>query len=280
MKLKRYLQEDKDEELNVHTNYRLLDEDECIDLIKSSYDVAFNSRKHIYRGVNNDANYMYVNPKLVTRRSANTANYYTELLDSFESWKDYPKRSKSLICSTSYYTANGYGRGNCYIVLPKNNTKLAVCPRDDLWWSFSKLKTIEPVVNLDMLNNALEYTIKTLFKYKKIRDKNIIHECKRIDKSYLIKYNDKKLKEIDKYNLLTSLINSNYDNLYDYLNYMMDPKLNKFKLISLEKFDNSSYLDREVWTDAESLMINYRMIKYNAFDVIKDRLNNETKTIH
>ncbi len=90
----------------------------------------------IYRGMNlpNDINTSIYNTNSFTRKSANTYNYYTLLFDNHPSWKDYPKRSKSMICTTEYSTADGYG--NVFIVIPSDKAKIGVCPANDLWNSF------------------------------------------------------------------------------------------------------------------------------------------------
>ena len=78
----------------------------------------------IYRGVklmSNEVNHndvMLFNPKAIERKSANTNNFYTWIVDDLDSWKDYPKRSKSLICSNSTSTR---AYGPLYRVIPFKN---------------------------------------------------------------------------------------------------------------------------------------------------------------
>lgn len=69
------------------------------------------------------------------RVSANTKNYYTLILDNDPSWQEFPKRSRSFICSTSEGTAEVYGRAYC--VFPFDGTELGVCPNSDIWNSFN-----------------------------------------------------------------------------------------------------------------------------------------------
>ena len=79
------------------------------------------------------ASYM-LKPQNGNRKSANTTNHYTVLLDSNPKNKDWPPRSKSIICSTSFHAAQGYGRGNGMGVLfPYDGTKIGVVNRPDFW---------------------------------------------------------------------------------------------------------------------------------------------------
>lgn len=66
--------------------------------------------KSIYRGdVSNEKNsFTTIDTNLTTRKSQNTSNYYTMILDNHPEMKDFPKRSKSLICSTSLDDARVY----------------------------------------------------------------------------------------------------------------------------------------------------------------------------
>ena len=104
---------------------------------------------NLYRGVTGFYdNYAIVDPTLKKRKSANTHNYYTLMMDNLPSWQGWPKRSRSLICSTSKkktmaYSEYDFDNGGSYLsiyqVLPFNGAKLAVCPRDDIWTSFAKV---------------------------------------------------------------------------------------------------------------------------------------------
>lgn len=75
-------------------------------------------------------------PSQHTRRSANTANYYTVYIDSAIEWQDYPSRAKSIICSNSAKGADTYGFTR--VVIPKNSAVFGVCPKFDFWFSFSE----------------------------------------------------------------------------------------------------------------------------------------------
>lgn len=68
------------------------------------------------------------------RRSANTFNFYTALIDSNPAMADYPKRSSSWICSTASETAHGFGSGGRpFAVVPYDGAKIGVCSGSDLW---------------------------------------------------------------------------------------------------------------------------------------------------
>lgn len=84
------------------------------------------------------------------RASQNTSNVYTSLFSTvLPSWKEYPRRDSSIICTTNAIRAYNYAIDDIFVVFPKNDTSVAVCPRSDIWWSFDtiykryRLKTLE-----------------------------------------------------------------------------------------------------------------------------------------
>lgn len=68
-----------------------------------------------------------------TRKSANTSNHYTVILDHVLTPLGYPKRSASIICSTDSHRARGYGR--VYRLFPYDGVKIGVCPERDMFWT-------------------------------------------------------------------------------------------------------------------------------------------------
>ena len=124
MRLENYLIEEKlDRTKEVSLDFAL-------DFAKKNKD--FLKGSPIYRGLRNNISlYAFVEPEKYTRVSANTENYYTLMIDNSPNWEGYPKRSKSIICSSSKSGASGYG--NVYRVIPKNGAKIGVCSSDDFW---------------------------------------------------------------------------------------------------------------------------------------------------
>lgn len=94
----------------------------------------FDQTDHIYRGVSYDYETMVIDPSLFDRTSANTKNYYTYIIDNSDRWNNFPKRSKSVVCTTSYDKASAYGTR--YLVIPFDQAKLGVAPESDIFYSF------------------------------------------------------------------------------------------------------------------------------------------------
>lgn len=65
------------------------------------------------------------------RYAANTHNYYNLWIDNYESFKDYPKRSKSFICSTNPEYASGFG--SLFLVIPKDSADVGIVDKQDIW---------------------------------------------------------------------------------------------------------------------------------------------------
>ena len=88
----------------------------------------------IYRGgsgMNNEDPYHANSNVGKPRRSANTANYFTLWHDNHPDWADFPKRSRSFICSNDYSIANNFG--DVHILVPYDNAHVGVVPDEDLF---------------------------------------------------------------------------------------------------------------------------------------------------
>jgi len=100
----------------------------------------FDEKKQMFRGFNmtefSNSPLIYLNPtKASIRTSANTHNYYTWWIDDIDPrWKNYPKRSKSFICSTNEHISAGYGKN--FLMIPTKETTVGICSADDMWNSF------------------------------------------------------------------------------------------------------------------------------------------------
>jgi hypothetical protein len=116
-------------------------EERAMDLINKhcskNYKLLSTDKIGIYRGIKDiSSDYAYIDSnKGKLRTSANTENYMTLLMDNLPSWKNYPKRSRGIICSTS---TNVSGYGTVYKVFPYDNAKIGICPSFDVWESFHK----------------------------------------------------------------------------------------------------------------------------------------------
>lgn len=89
----------------------------------------------IWRGMTGSAKVIMINPATGVRKSQNTANFYTDLVDSSPFMAGWPKRSSSLICSTSRDYAGSYqwGEKSLYAIFPMDGTKIAMCSDRDMW---------------------------------------------------------------------------------------------------------------------------------------------------
>lgn len=93
--------------------------------------------KPLWRGMSNHTkgDVILINPSSGKRESQNTSNHYTLLIDSSPYMQDWPKRSSSLICSTSmnYAYSYAYDRKELFALFPVDGAKIAVCPKPDMW---------------------------------------------------------------------------------------------------------------------------------------------------
>ncbi len=218
----------------VFSNNNILDtflEDNC--------PVAYNSPFKIYRGVNYDSKGYLLkgDSRTEERKSANTLNYYTLLLDNvLPEWKEYPKRSRSFICTTEL--TKTYLYGNTYQVYPIGDPLIGICPEADLWISF------------DCFNpRDFGYLVVDLFKYLKLKPVDDLNGL-----LYLINLIDInwKLGSDEITHIIGRYINLSYDEIVkfdsfiDLFRYIFNPTENDFQYKKLSELLPLRH-DREIW---------------------------------
>jgi len=227
----------------------------------------------IWRGDSYNDNPIYITTKenLDPRKSANTTNYSTYLFDNSPYTKDYPKRSRSAICSSSYDDARTYAGypydQSVYRVIPFKDTKIGVCGADDFWWSFPNITNKFNVSSISSFNDLLNNTF------------GIFNKSDLDDNSEELFFKDinKMLKQIDKtpekilYKKIEKKLGKQYDfqikKLYDQIRklpktlnglyHLYDPKSNGLRLANnYKEFTSMDIIDtKEIWVDAGHILV-------------------------
>lgn len=124
--------------------------DKVLDILKNN-----NENNILYRGMKDSGDYFIIDGSAGNRKSANTENYYTLIIDVILKNTDYPLRSKSIICTKSRGKAAKYG--NMYVIIPLKGTKVASVNEKDIWdVSFKTNETNEKMVDLNYYYSTLE----------------------------------------------------------------------------------------------------------------------------
>jgi hypothetical protein len=229
--------------------------------ILKNYTQAIKSPTVIYRGnTYNDEPLYLLDPTTFLDRVSPFANhnYYNMLLSNLPSWSKYPKRNKSVICTTSYSNASGRQDGNPYVVLPQNGAKIGVCSERDIWFSFKKFQS------MNAFNRGIEEIVTPVARMGGVdfgdadtSYKMFIRLCNKLD---LHRY------KIDVEAVKDSSYDSDWDWLDDYidkeyktnekfitiLDKILNPSQNDFKLV---KVGTRMEPNVEVWTDAPCLLV-------------------------
>jgi hypothetical protein len=231
------------------------------------YQQIFRGAGKISRSSSNFKQFKIYTPKSHKRHSAHTENYYTEIMDNSKYWSEYPKRSTSIVASTSKEKAAAYGI--LYHVIPiEENAKLGVAPESDIWGSFEfaleKLDklfkeelaiptAIPDFTHLAGLNNFLrtKFDLSKEADYQEMRKKIILN-----DKSFKLldrdsTWNNSKF-DYNKEEVLA--LQNKWGTFLNYIEYLLSPKWNGFEIKEYNSRVTLPY-DREVWTDSDCLLI-------------------------
>lgn len=210
-----------------------------------------NGGKYLLRGFSGEDNILMGTSITSTDRvSANISNYYTLWLDNHPSFKDWPKRSKSFICSTYASTADSYG--DVYIVVPADKNKVGLVQETDMW--YVDLGENSPARNMQELvyftENLLEQVgldpVDTT--YAELQE-----TFKKIDIEFLADWIDQADDEDEAENLIIltkKLKKSNCNNYFELWEKVVTPNL--FKQVLASKIGPAK---GEVWVEGECVFI-------------------------
>lgn len=276
-----------------------IDEDQFFDLYKKNCKLYNPDRMKIYRGNrlldDEDTAYAYSDPRSASPRpSRNTESFTMWLMENMDEWQKYPRRSQSLICSTTSSYARSYGR--TFVVIPYDTARVGVCATSDFFHTITdNLGADVPEYN-SLISTFIEQTIYLMRSFGK--DKNINAPTFGIG-SYSYGSHKKPptkehffslLKSFDRFylkhpELIGSLsVKSYYSTntkiekmiidglsrkmpLVDILGQKLTPEENGFELYNMQNFDllkiahSTGSYGNEVWTDGPALFV-----EYNSFD--------------
>lgn len=211
---------------------------------------AYKEGRKVYKGMQKLYNNLYLtDPKLKERKSQNTKNYYTLLFDNLPSWKDYPKRSRRLICTTNTAMARSYGQ--LYIVLPFNGAKFGVCPNSDMWDTQIESRNKK---DLCLFNDDL--------KNSNINESNyneMLMSCLKYKDSLAGGLNYLKVDTIN--NLLAA---KNVMDIQNFFDSFFNPQSTKIKWCDISNIPED-WVSHELWTDSKSYLVAYGSSFYYSF---------------
>ena len=254
-----------------------IDQSQFYQSITGEFKVAMenSSKNPLYRADGNlNESYYIIEPSKYRRTSMSstfdgpvgTNNFHTALIDILPSWENWPKRSKSLIFSNDRNDVTKYGR-NIFVVLPKNDAKIAVCPKNDFWSSFPNIKKDLYLYDIQQMNSQFTNTFDVLLDKKhnwlSISPEEIQHifnEISNVDYETLVKTLASVNKSLWSKNAYAAMeiaalfkhYNNNWISLFDNV---LNPETNGFEMKSLKEVYNSTESDREMFTEADCIMV-------------------------
>lgn len=208
----------------------------------------------IYRGNRKvEDDYLHIIPANYDARISPYAdtNYYNLLFSNLPSWKKYPKRNKSIVCSTDYDEARNRNNHFCpYRVFPVDGSKIGVCNECDIWEGFKiTVRSSMAAFNRSMYELFDRNGVKT--RNTDISYSSFVKACNELDK---IKETEGDIDIGNNWHNKEWVIDykTGESKLIDFLDFLLSPGENYFRLVTTgAKIPN----DREVWTDGESILI-------------------------
>lgn len=254
-----------------------ISEKEAKSVFKKNIESAWDwSNTFVFRGVDGfGGKYGFIEPSKHRRKSNIAKNYYTLILDNSENWQKFPDRSRSIVCTTDKEQATAYGTP--YFVLPFDGAKLGVAPMSDIWQSFMTKEF--PYFKLSNFERYLEELKKYALGMGSERElsqnsfKKLKEEITLIDKKLKggIGNNYEDLTRKGTYGFkkfVKNYLDSPYDNLFGYIEYILDPERNGFRMYEYTKGFKLPAGEREIWTESPSLLVRVNGSVHNSLNDI------------
>lgn len=254
-----------------------IDVDDAVDYIQKYCKDFINNQKRdigpdIYRGLIKSGLAFLVTPSTSVRRSRNTENFYTYFIDNSKRWSHYPKRSQSIICTSSGGKASSFGE--LFVVIPRDGAKFGICSQDDFWFSFDYCMGKLGLRSMKQFNRVFRdtATIINTFVNDPIMIDDEDHSIRNIERNFKNIYDEgwtaqdvMESESVKKTNLglaadtLKGMLKVFFvqGGIQAGMDYLLDPEKNKFKLESYPIKKSSvkgGEMGNEVWTDSDCIM--------------------------
>lgn len=253
--------------------------EEAVEWCKTHASKFIANKQKIFRGMNIDSKIGIFDTNLLNRTSANTYNYYTVWMDNNNKWKQYPKRSKSYVCTPDWGVARGFG--DIHLIIPEDGAKIGICSSHDLWDSFEFCLSRAGLTSLDRLmddfNRMFKLILPSGFMSGAAANYSDLLKClKAVTLEKLTRYNAENHKNSENnctVKWAERLKKFNYDSLLDFMIDTFDPEENDFKVKSASNIGKLN--DVEIWVQGKVLQVteNAAYLNKNVFcDYIRANL--------
>lgn len=251
-------------------------------------EIEISKRPIIYRGLTNrfKSNGYLIKTDDHIRKPANSSNgYYNLWIDNSDEWKEYPKRSKSIVCTNNENVAYNYGYGGTfYYIFPlcKNLSELniGVCPYSDLWNGsqdyLDDIKQEYPTPYRTTYETEFDNIFHFQYDIEQLKNLPLTYFEDILDS--IRKFGDniqepdyETIELIERYNMfLPNYAQESGKHLMDIFKELMNPEENNFSRITASSI--STYMENkrnnEIWFEHDAVAINS-----NYFHAIKNELN-------
>lgn len=237
---------------------------------------AMNRGVVFYRGIKGaTATQLHADSSQFVRSSIVDASIFNELLDNrLSSWKDYPKRSKSFICTTDIIYTEPFGP--TYNVYPVGDPLIAICPKGDIYDGFShvlgaastnsfsqQLKLVINTVNQITPIQSISDFIKIMNIIWSGKNKKILAILKILGYASTEEYLTFIFNALFPFNFSSfKYYYKKHSSFYEFLDTEFSPKSNDFKLIRLSNLssdDLDGSIEHEVWFSGPAYFIKIDM---------------------
>ena len=220
-----------------------------------------------------NGDYSYIDPKIHRRiplmvdNTGVVSTHHTLLMDNLPSWKEFPKRSESLIGNLRFNYDISFGQ-RCYLVIPYDGANFGLAPSSDLWGSYCEVGNMK---------YEFDNVFTESFKYLRVSEKSygdMMKDLQHYYNDYLIRERNKEYKRNLSYidNIFMNFSSDGIGSVEEGFDKYFAPQKFSSRTGAFDKeFRNVGYEGlestdkREFWTDSRCILVYLGEIGISSF---------------
>jgi len=196
-----------------------------------------------------------------TRRSANTANYYTLWVDNAPAWKNFPKRAKSYISTVDHFIADAFG--HTFQLFPADTAKIGICPTFDFWDAFPDVPGSDLGNFARLLAQAFAQLYSMATAKRAMVDWDVLRDL--LERTSLEDFVSAAFKHKYEQKLQLKKMKDFGSNLINFFEQRLIPGPPGFKVVTGRSFAVPGLDENEVWVQGEVALLNIEKIDNAGF---------------
>lgn len=225
-----------------------------------------------------NGDYSYIDPKIHRRMplmvdsTGVVSTHHTLLMENLPSWKEFPKRSESVIGNLRFSYDTSFG-DRCYLVIPYDGANFGLAPSSDLWGSYCEVGNMKYEFDDVFTERLTDLSVSEKSYVAMMKDLQHYYN------DYLIRESNKEYKRNLSYidNIFKNFSSDGIESVEEGFDKYFAPQkfssrtgdfVKEFKNVGYEGLESTDC--REFWTDSRCILVHLADLRRSSFHERRD----------